>query len=473
MLHVPVLRAGKPYKSLSTVKTVDFRSGEQVAELSQANSGLIHKDFSAAAANKRGLEEVPVNDLLAMCKAAAKNFSKGTLNLDGEAQSPQAYIDILSATTGMPRSLCWKNMEKVDLVLDQMTAVLGGLTRGLDLAILDQGWGSQHGRALSYQAQTDTLGAVLPNNSPGVHTLWLPSIPLKVPVVLKPGSQEPWTPYRVIQAFIASGCPPEAFSFYPTDYSGVTEILMRSGRSMLFGDVNTVRRWSKDHRVQIHGPGWSKIVVGEDQIDNWQQYVDVMADSIVANSGRSCLNTSGIWVPRHGREIAEHLAARLAGIEAQAMEDPDAQLAAFVNPLVAERVSELIDNGLKQGGAEEVTAKYRRGGRLVRRHGATYLLPTIIWCSDVEHPLANTELLFPFASVVELPQDQILQSICSTLVLTAITADRRFVEKVFAATNVDRLNLGPIPTMRVNWDQPHEGNLFEHLYKQRAFQSTG
>jgi hypothetical protein len=101
------------------------------------------------------------------------------------------------------------------------------------------------------------------------------------------------------------------------------------------------------------------------------------------------------------------------------------------------------------------------------------LLPTIIWCSDVGHPLANTELLFPFASVVELPQDQILQSICSTLVLTAITADRRFVEKVFAATNVDRLNLGPIPTMRVNWDQPHEGNLFEHLYKQRAFQSTG
>jgi hypothetical protein len=33
-----------------------------------------------------------------------------------------------------------------------------------------------------------------------------------------------------------------------------------------------------------------------------------------------------------------------------------------------------------------------------------------------------------------------------------------------------RLNFGPIPTNQVAWDQPHEGNLFEHLYARRAFQ---
>jgi hypothetical protein len=37
---------------------------------------------------------------------------------------------------------------------------------------------------------------------------------------------------------------------------------------------------------------------------------------------------------------------------------------------------------------------------------------------------------------------------------------------------VDRLNLGPISTMQVSWDQPHEGNLFEHLYSRRAFQKA-
>jgi acyl-CoA reductase-like NAD-dependent aldehyde dehydrogenase len=373
----------------------------------------------------------------------------------------------------MPKSLCLKNMEKIRLVLDKMPAVLGGLTRGLDLDILDQGWGNQHGRALSYQVQTDTLGAVLPNNSPGVHTLWLPSIPLKVPLVLKPGSQEPWTPYRVIQSFIAAGCPAEAFSLYPTDYNGVTEILLRSGRSMLFGDAKTVKGWARDSRVQLHGPGWSKIIIGEDEIDNWPQYIDVMVDSILINSGRSCLNTSGIWVPRHGKEIAEALAEKLALVEARAMDDPEAQLAAFVNPAVASYTTDLIDNSLKQAGAEDVTMKHRGSNRLVNKHDATYLLPTIIRCEDPEHTLANTELLFPYASVVEIPQTEVLSSICSTLVLTAITSDEKFITDIFNSTNVDRLNLGPIPTIKVSWDQPHEGNLFEHLYKQRAFQATG
>lgn len=35
---------------------------------------------------------------------------------------------------------------------------------------------------------------------------------------------------------------------------------------------------------------------------------------------------------------------------------------------------------------------------------------------------------------------------------------------------VDRLNIGPIPTNRLTWDQPHEGNLFEHLFGRRAYQ---
>jgi hypothetical protein len=32
------------------------------------------------------------------------------------------------------------------------------------------------------------------------------------------------------------------------------------------------------------------------------------------------------------------------------------------------------------------------------------------------------------------------------------------------------LNLGPIPTMRISWDQPHEGNMFEFLYRRRALE---
>jgi hypothetical protein len=57
-----------------------------------------------------------------------------------------------------------------------------------------------------------------------------------------------------------------------------------------------------------------------------------------------------------------------------------------------------------------------------------------------------------------------------TLVVSAVTSDRRFIDALMASPNVDRLNVGPIPTYQISWDQPHEGNLFEHLYRQRAFQ---
>jgi hypothetical protein len=57
-------------------------------------------------------------------------------------------------------------------------------------------------------------------------------------------------------------------------------------------------------------------------------------------------------------------------------------------------------------------------------------------------------------------------------VLTALTSDRGLLEHLLASPLVDRLNVGPIATNRISWDQPHEGNLFEHLYARRSFQAA-
>ena len=246
MIQLPILRYGTPYRSLETVELTDVVSGEPVARMSQANRGLIARDLLQAGSRRRLLENVPVRELLDICHKAAALFHDGELlvdPIDGVMQTPDDYVRTLSATTGMPQSLCRANMEKIRYVLAEMETVLGGLTRGLDLSVLDRGWIEQQARTVSYLGQADVMGVVLPSNSPGVHSLWLPSIPLKVPLALKPGSQEPWTPMRIAQALIAAGCPAEAIGFYPTDYAGSAEILLRSCRSMLFGDESTLRRW--------------------------------------------------------------------------------------------------------------------------------------------------------------------------------------------------------------------------------------
>ncbi len=494
MLHLPLLRitgGGKPYRSLDVVTLPDVRTGEPAVEVSQANPGVISHDLLRLGEARRQLEGFSVAELVAICKRAGKSLGEEELPVgeSQEAQSPERYLEQLASTTGMPLSLGRRNLGKIRWVLENMEVVLGGLTRGLDLSVLDVGLpgaGLLHGGLswapgaprLGYQPQTDGLGAVLPGNSPGVHSLWLPAIALKIPLILKPGREEPWTPYRITQALIAAGCPPAALGFYPTDHAGSGQILLRCGRSLLFGDGATVRPWKADKRVEIHGPGWSKIILGQDQAANWQPHLELLATSIAENGGRSCINASGVWVASEagqGRKLAEALAERLAAIEPRPLDDPEAALAAFPNRKRAHAISEWIDRQLQVPGAVDLTAEARAAkgqdrARVAEVGGCTFLRPTLVWCQDPEHPLATAELLFPFATVVEVPQSEIAGRIGSTLVASVLTADDAFAREMLACPTIDRLNLGPIPTSRVSWDQPHEGNLFEHLYKRRALE---
>ncbi len=473
MIRIPILRAGKPYRSLTTSTLTDVRSGEPVAEVSLANSGLIARQLGCLDEAQRALASTSADELLSICRRAGELFMNAELPVGDARQGPAEYLEHLAATTGMPISLGRANMQKIQFVLDQMQVVLAGLTRGLDLAVLDSGWGLEGDRRVSFRRETDALGVILPSNSPGVHSLWIPAIALKIALVLKPGSQEPWTPLRVAQALLAAGCPPPALGFYPTDYSGAAEILLRSGRSMLFGDRATVEPWRGDSRVQIHGPGWSKVVLPPDGAARWPEYLDLMVESAVANGGRSCVNASGVWTVAHGRDIAESLADRFARIEARPLSDPEARLAALPSVEAAHRLSTHIDAQLARPGAVDLTAERRSGGRVVEIDGCAFLLPTVIYCEDPGHPLAAAEYLFPFVAVVELPRDRLLSGMGPTLVATALTEEVEMQRQLLAAPNLERLNLGPVPTSRVVWDQPHEGNLFDHLYRQRALQAPG
>ncbi len=472
MIHIPILRGGEPYKSLEVTRVPHHQTRELFVEISQANTGLIRRDLQNQSAPRQKLAAFTTAELIEICRRAAEHFLKDTLPLGDEEQSPEDYVRHISATTGMPHVLARNNMRKIHGVMSKADDVLNGLTRNVDWEILDSGFGQFNGRALSFYPRTQSLGVVLPSNSPGVHSLWVPAVPLKMPLVLKPGGAEPWSPYRIIQAFIRAGAPREAFSFYPTDHTGAGEILSRCERGIVFGDAGTTSRWADDPRIEIHGPGFSKIIIGEDCIDDWEDYLDVMVRSIADNGGRSCINASSVWVPRHGQEIAEALAERMAKLVPRPADDPEARLAPFADPNVALRISQIIDQGLETEGAREVTANHAGESRLVVREGCSYLLPTIIQCDDHDHPLANKEFMFPFASVVNAQQDDIPAALGPSLVVTAITSDVALINKLVASPSVDRLNIGPVPTSQVSWDQPHEGNLFEHLYARRAFHAA-
>jgi acyl-CoA reductase-like NAD-dependent aldehyde dehydrogenase len=388
----------------------------------------------------------------------------------GHMQSPEDYVKTLSATSGLPHAMVRRNMAKVYSVMAEIETILKGLTRNLNLEIIDNGLGIQDGMRMSFYPVTQSIGLVLPSNSPGVNSLWIPAIPLKTPVILKPGREEPWTPYRIMQAFIAAGCPAEAFGFYPTDHEGAGEILKSCGRALIFGDKATTDRYANNPAVQVHGPGYSKIIIGDDQVEKWPEFIDIMVSSVADNGGRSCINASAVVTTKYGKEIADALAKKLGPIEPAEPDDENARLSGFANPKMAEYIDATIEEGLETEGAEDVTAKYRGGPRSTEKAGGTYLRPTVIYCDSPEHPLFNREFLCPYVAVVEVPQEQMLEAMGPSLVVTAITEDAAFRNQLLASPLIERLNLGPVSTMKVSWDQPHEGNLFEFLYHRRAIE---
>jgi acyl-CoA reductase-like NAD-dependent aldehyde dehydrogenase len=309
---------------------------------------------------------------------------------------------------------------------------------------------------------------VLPSNSPGVHTLWLPVIAMQVGLVLKPGPKEPWTPYRMAAALTAAGIPAEAISIYPGGADAGAAVLASCQRSMIFGGSDTVQRYKGNPKVSVHGPGFSKILLGADVVDQWEQYLDLMVESVLINSGRGCINCSGIWAPRHTQEIAEAIAARIGPTEPQPPDDPTAALAAFTVPGQAASIWKGIETDLRETGVQHTTQQY--GPRLVEMQRCAYLRPTVLHCESPSVAAAKKEFMFPFVAIVKCPQEKMIESIGDTLVASAITNNAQWRRELTDAANIDRLNLGPIPTTKLNWLQPHEGNIVDFLFRTRALQ---
>ena len=472
MLHLPVLRWGQPYRSLDVDPVVHFATGEPIANVSRANGGLIQRDMRKASRARDVLREIPVDELIARVGKAGELYMNGTLPMGDGTQTPDEFVRAQSASTGLPERMCRANMKKNSFVLAEMRGILTSLTRGLQFDILTRGHGEERGVPVSYQPQSPVVGLVLPSNSPGVHTLWLPVIPLQIGLVLKPGPQEPWTPYRMAEAFGEAGIPREAISVYPGQGDVGAAVLERCGRSLIFGGTATVDRYRGNPAVQAHGPGFSKILIGDDQVDRWEQFLDVMVDSVLLNSGRSCINCSGIWASRRTREIADALARRVAGVRPLPPDHPESSLAAFTVPGVADAISKEIDADLQTSGVTDVTAQHRGDARLIKEDRADYLLPTVLHCDSPEAAIARKEYMFPFVTVVQCPERTMLDAIGPTLVCSAITCNAAFRRSLLDAVHIDRLNLGPVPTTQLNWLQPHEGNLVEFLFRARAFQSA-
>ena len=370
-------------------------------------------------------------------------------------------------------------MVKNCFVLTNLERILDSLTRGLPLEILAEGRGFEsRGVPVSYQALTPVLGLVLPSNSPGVHTLWLAhhSAADRAGVQARTARAVDAVPHD--RGLLPGRHPARG----DLDLPGVGRHRRRGARAAPRASSSVAPRPSSATRATPRcrcGPGFSKILLGDDVVDDWERYLDIMALSVLANSGRGCINCSGIWASRHTEEIAQALAeqfaqgahcrraARCGPRGVHRAERGQGDLAADRQPAGAGRDHRRHRQGARGGRRR----RRRHHDRLIERQRCDYLRPTVIHAPAPDAPLANAEYMFPFVSVAFARRTCLLQSIGQTLVASAITADQ-FTRQLVDATNIDRLNIGAIPTIQLDLAAAPRGNIIEFLFRHRAFQAS-
>lgn len=470
MIKIPALCFGERYHSFARHEVTDLSTGQVLASLGLVLENRIAVDClrkKVLPTARKLLQCIPVRKRISMCIEAAEHFEYGTLECGSTLQSADEYNSLVARTSGLSTALARANTSRIATALRNTEAVMNGLSRGLPFDIYNSGLGKQGNTSVRLTPRIDGLGCCMPNNSPGVHVTWVTCPAFGFPVLIRPGSSEPFTPYRLIQAFIKAGFPAQAFGYYPCDHGAANRIPELTKGAIVFGSDSTVKQWANNPLVQIHGSGFSKLIVGEDRIEEWESLIPELAENVSANSGRSCYAVSRITVPKYAKEIAEALAAKLASLTPLPLEDPKAMLSAMAMPERAVQVSQSIDAALKKGGAVDVSAKYRKGDRLLGFEGRTYLLPTIILCDSSAHPLANEEFLFPYAAVVQSSNDQAFADLGPTLSLAVYTNDEALKSR---AQNSDAslvsINKG---TSKLDRTQPHEENLFELLFIRRSY----
>ena len=98
---------------------------------------------------------------------------------------------------------------------------------------------------------------------------------------------------------------------------------------------------------------------------------------------------------------------------------------------------------------------------------AICLFVSTIFCLIYSYPL-HSEIRCNHIIVVEIDERNMVDWCGPTLVLSAFTENESLRRELLLRSAVDRLHLGQQKTTVVDWTQPHQGNLFEFLYRRRA-----
>ncbi len=474
-IEIPLVRGGEEYLTKRRVELFDYRS-KKIGEVSECPSIILSQ--AQQKTKTEGLKvlrkEMKIGEIIDGFRNAADIFRKGDIPIGKYVIKPDDYAKLATLSTGIPVRVVEQSMEAIKSVMDMMEEILKVQTPDGRIEAYDDFIARRNGACFGWVPRGKDLGVVLPSNHMGTNILWLICYAIKYSTIIRPSSDEVFTPIRLAKSFYEAGFPKHTLYVLPSGYELIPNLIDGCDRSIIFGSEHVTRIYKNHSNVKTFGPGRSKIIVGEDMCHDIELVKEIVVESMISGGGRGCINASALIVPGNGDEIARAVAEEISKIRAIDPLDPRAKLPAIKDRKMAEKMNGFIELGLKNNGAEDITAEFRDSGRFIKDNGTSFILPTVIKCNSYKHPLFGVELLSPFLTIAQVNDcREMFEAARDSLSLSVITEDKNLVHKLLLEPSIQKVYNGNHVTCALSPAEPHEGFLTEFLYQVKAYRPNG
>ena len=466
MNHIPIIRFGKIYKSLE-IADVTAYNNKTISQISLADPLLFKNDIikNKEQASKR-LRKIKISKIIEWIKAAGDIFANVDVEISGIRQSPNDYCTLVMQSTGLPRNIVMDVLSQIKSNLLNIEHILIKQSRQKDLSVFDTNIRFHDTFSYGWTPSNSLLATILPSNHPIVNMTWLIAFAMKYPVAIRPSISDPYTPLRLIASLISAGADPAFFSYYPMEHNNVFDFMNISGKSIIFGNANIKKKYSRFPFINTYGPGNSKIIIGKDYAEEIDNLVEIITKSSLYHSGRACINVSGIITFFDSKKLAEAIAERFYTIKAMDLQNPKAILGAIKNKKMLNEIIQKIDIKNYRKGVIDLTSDNQITQSI---DDQVFLQPKCYLCNDSTHSLFGIELPFPFLTITQANEENLDTLLNNTLACSIISDDKTLRHNILLHPGVDKVFCGMIEPYCMDYGAPHNGFLSDFLYKNKTF----
>ena len=339
---IPLLLNGEFVQSKTTQwgKVINPATQEVLAEVPFATKDEMEKAVANAAETFKTWKEVPVPE-------RARYMLKYQALLK---QHQNEIAEILSKENGKTladaQGDVWRGIEVAEHACNIASLLMGetveNVARSIDCS--------------SYQQPLGVCAGITPFNFPAMIPLWM--FPLAVvcgnTFVLKPSEQDPMTPTRLAELWHEAGFPKGTLNIFHGGKEQVDFLLNhRDVQAISFvGSVPVAQHVYRTgtqnlKRVQAFAGAKNHLIVMPDA-DKSQAINNIIGASCGA-AGQRCMAISVAVLVGDAAKWSDEIAQGVKNLKVGNWDDPSASLGPLISPKAKERVTSLIDAGVREG----------------------------------------------------------------------------------------------------------------------------